>query len=801
MDTRVGHDLPSVPDSDESADDPRLLAAVKDYQAELEQGRRPDRGCYLSRHPELAAAITPYLDGLDWFHRGARNLTRSRPISARIETGLGGGDRVGDFEIVREIGRGGMGVVYDALQVSLGRRVALKILPAEFAADPTRLRRFTVEAQSAAAAAHPHIVPVYAVGEDRGVHYIAMRLVDGVALDSVVTGVAAFRASDGHSAAMAPANATPSGGEIPPPEEFVALARRDRRAYHRAVARLGEQVARALDHAHQSGVVHRDVKPPNLLLGRDGHVWVTDFGLAQFADAGTVTRTGATIGTFRYMSPEQASGDARRLDHRTDVYSLGASLYELLTGRPVFTSAEPGALLRQIARDEPPGPRIADPTVAIDLETVLLKSMQKDPRDRYAAAAEFADDLGRFLGGRSVLARRPSVWDRAKKWAARHPAAVAATLVSLLTVVIASSIATAIVLAQQTEIRNAYTAEQNRADEAERRFRQSKELGDLVLRISEEEIGSDSPFQGPRRRLLLAALENYRKLLAASPEDPAVRAELDRVASQVRDLLAEQDVARESEAAFLLGNPDIQTELHLADQQIERIERLASRREPPGRPGGPRPGSEPTARTEMIRILTAPQRTRLRQIFFQFRGPMAFNEPEMIDALGLTKSQRQLIKMLQTEGLSGFGRGELANNAGPRPPANRPDDRFSGRPTGDRPGGLRGPNGPNNRPGPLPPGERGGPMKLNDRTNGPPFPQGEPPDARRSRDWHRDPDAPARALARILDSLTPEQREKWLTLTGEPFVPPHRERPAPSAAQPGPSSPETREPKPRRNET
>ncbi|MDB5309164.1 MAG: hypothetical protein JWO38_3366 [Gemmataceae bacterium] len=734
MDTRADHDSRAAPTGDESGGDPRLLAAVKDYQSDLEQGRRPDRARFLAHHPDLAPALTPYLDGLDLLHRGAKDLTRSHPTATRLDTGLAGGDRVGEFEIVREIGRGGMGVVYEAVQPSLARRVAMKVLPPAFAADQTRLRRFAVEAQAAAAVSHPHIVPVYAVGEDRGVNYIVMQLIDGSPLDSLAAGVA-LRWNRSKDNETPPADFPRETDEVPPPGQLIDLARWDRPAYRRAVARLGSAVARALDHAHQAGVVHRDVKPANLLLGRDGHAWVTDFGLAQLADAGTVTRTGTTLGTLRYMSPEQAAGDRRRLDHRTDVYSLAATLYELLAGRPAFDAEDPLALVRQIAEDDPPPLRAADPAVPADLETILFRALQKDPRDRYATAAEFADDLDRFAAGVPVLARRPSVWERAKRWAGRHPAAVAAALASCLVVGAASGVSTAVVAAQQAETRKAYDAvaaeqgetrkaydaadalakaERDRADEAERRFRQSKELTDLVLAISEEEIGSNSPFQGPRRRLLRAALDNYRNLVADRHDDPAVRAEL----SRVEGLLAEQTEKREAEAAFLLGMPAVQGELELAPAQVEKINRIFATKGPKGGPPGPRPdpkgprggppgpdqwavAADPAVRAELIRTLTAPQRARLRQIFLQFLGPMAFNDPEAIEQLVLTPAQRQRIRVIQAEE---FG-----------PPF--------GRPHGPRPG--------------------------------------DPKD---------NPDARSRVMGRILESLAPEQQKTWQGLTGKPFT-------------------------------
>jgi serine/threonine protein kinase len=703
-----------------------VLALVKEYQSAWDTGRRPDRGAYVGRYPELAAVLGVYLDGIDMLNSGARALSGSGRWTAPLDTGLTGGDRLGEFELVRELGRGGMGVVYEAIQPTLNRRVALKVLPTEFATDRIRLQRFTVEAQAAAAVAHPHIVPVYAIGEDRGVHYYAMRLVDGNSLDVLARGAAMTDPS--HSTAPV---------EIPraaSTDQLIALSRIDRAAYHHAVARIGARVARALDHAHQSGVVHRDIKPANLLLDRSGHVWVTDFGLAQLAFGPAVTRSGGAVGTLRYMSPEQASGDRHRLDHRTDVYSLAATLFELATGRPVFPAEGAAALLRQIVQDDPPPPGEVDPSFPVDLETVLLKALQKEPRDRYATAGELADDLERFLCGQRVRARRTSAWDRAKRWVGRHPGTVAAAMVSLVVVVIASSVATAVVVGEQAETQRALInlqraneeterayrsahrehleaeqarkqadalarAERARADEAQQRFRRAKELGDLILRISEEEMGADRPLQGPRRRLLQAALENSKWLLAGGHDDPKVREELAKVVARVESLIKEQDLRWASDAAFLMRDPNIRAELKLTEDQVRRVDLAFP---PPGK--GPEKGPSrpvdprPETKIELIQSLTAEQRVRLRQISVQLRGAWVFNDAEVVEALNLTFAQRQQIRVIQAEELGTFG----------------------------------------------------------------PFGKGDPKQAPRA-------EANARAIDRIVEVLASEQQEAWRALCGAPY--------------------------------
>ena len=196
-------------------------------------------------------------------------------------------------------------------------------------------------------------------------------------------------------------------------------------SYAREVARLARQAAEALDHAHASDVLHRDIKPSNLMIDDSGELWITDFGLARVRGGLDLTHTGDALGTPRYMSPEQALGRRTPLDGRTDIYSLGVTIYELLTLRPAFPGDDRLEILRQIAQDEPTPPRKLDPTIPVDLETIVLKAMAKSPADRYATAAELAADLGRFLDNRPILARRPSLADRGAKWMRRHRGLVA----------------------------------------------------------------------------------------------------------------------------------------------------------------------------------------------------------------------------------------------------------------------------------------------------------------------------------------------------------------------------------------
>jgi WD40 repeat protein/serine/threonine protein kinase len=309
---------------------------------------------------------------------------------------------LGDFRIVRVVGRGGMGVVYEAIQVSLNRRVALKILPAISAEDPRKVRRFQVEVQAAACLQHPHIVPVHFVGTDDGLNYYAMQFIDGRNLGEII--------AEGRSSTP---GVDPPRGERPSP---------------RMAAELGRQAALALHCAHEQGIIHRDVKPSNLLIDNSGWLWVSDFGLARIVGQADLTLSGTVLGTLRYASPEQAFGARGLVDHRTDVYSLGVTLYELITLEPAFDDENRLELLRGILQEQPIPPARIDPSIPVDLETIVLKAIAKDPADRYPTAQEMADDLARFLQNRAILARRPSVIRRATRWVRRHPSVSAAAL-------------------------------------------------------------------------------------------------------------------------------------------------------------------------------------------------------------------------------------------------------------------------------------------------------------------------------------------------------------------------------------
>ena len=346
-------------------DTPELARLLDQYLESLQAGRKPDRARLLADHPSLALQLDQALDGLEFIHQASANTTEPPA-------------RLGDYRIVRELGRGGMGVVYEAEQVSLSRRVALKVLRFGAVADEVAMQRFQREAETVARLHHTNIVPIFAVGCEQGARYYAMQFIEGRDLGDLL------------------AAARKENQPIPPA----------------TVSRWGLQAADALDHAHARGVIHRDIMPSNLLLDSDDRIWLTDFGLARRVDDVVLSVAGALLGTPRYMSPEQARASTDPIDHRTDIYSLGATLYELATGRPIFEAATPHEVLSQILSREPRPPRQLSPDLPRDFETIILKCLAKEPGRRYATARALADDLRALIEGRTIAARPPSTPER-----------------------------------------------------------------------------------------------------------------------------------------------------------------------------------------------------------------------------------------------------------------------------------------------------------------------------------------------------------------------------------------------------
>jgi WD40 repeat protein/serine/threonine protein kinase len=441
-----------MPSSDSSRD-ALLERLAEEFIERHRRGERPALSEYADRHPELAAEIRnlfPALVQIEHLKPVAGDLTGAFvPESGQSDDHTP--ERLGEYRILRQVGSGGMGVVYEAEQESLGRHVALKILPRQALLKATYLERFRREAKAAAKLHHTNIVPVFGVGECDGTHYYAMQFIRGEGLDKVLRDLRRLRTGPGAPATVAehteasvahslltgrfdvpadpPDPATPAADRVHGSSTLSAAGPEGH--YFRGIARLGVQVADALAYAHRQGILHRDIKPSNLLLDQQGTVWITDFGLAKAEGSDDLTQTGDIVGTVRYMAPERFDG---RSLVQSDVYALGLTLYELLTLRPAFDDTNKAKLVNKVLHEPPTSPRKLDPRIPRDLETVVLKCLAKDPRERYPSAHDLLEDLQRFLADRPVKARRATLIEKAIRWRRRNP--VATALLSLVGIVL-----------------------------------------------------------------------------------------------------------------------------------------------------------------------------------------------------------------------------------------------------------------------------------------------------------------------------------------------------------------------------
>ncbi|MEQ8764694.1 MAG: bifunctional serine/threonine-protein kinase/formylglycine-generating enzyme family protein [Planctomycetota bacterium] len=415
----------------------RVSELVADYLDRISQGERPAREEYYERYPEYRQSLREHFEALDIVEGAVSQAVHNEK---RQPPSIEAGQRLGDFEILREIGRGGMGIVFLAEQISLRRKVALKVLRGGAAFDPREIRRFQREAEVAGALHHPNIIPIYSFGETDGVYYIAMEFIEGISLRQFVNSARAARSPEdadggirsagdttvefGSGAHLSPDDTRPLGTiglPIPSPESPNYILR---------CAEIISEVADALQFLHENGILHRDVKPQNLLLENTGKVVLTDFGLARGDTRSSVTITGGVIGTPMYMSPEQATG--RQVDHRSDIYSLGATLYELLTLEAPFPGETYEEVINEVLHLDPRKPRKLAPHLPRDIETIVLKAMSRDPGSRYQGASEFADDLRNFLAFRPITAKPAGMIARSFKFLQRHRAAAVATATVLV---------------------------------------------------------------------------------------------------------------------------------------------------------------------------------------------------------------------------------------------------------------------------------------------------------------------------------------------------------------------------------
>jgi serine/threonine protein kinase len=584
--------------SDSSSGREPLEELAESFLARFRAGERPSLTDVAAAHPDLADQIRELFPALIEMEQ-VGSATGSAPPGAAIEEMR---SNLGDYRILREVGRGGMGVVYEAVQESLGRHVALKVFAPWSRADARQIERFRREARAAARLHHTNIVPVFGVGEDDGVRYYAMQFIRGQGLDAILEELRRLRsAPQADEPGAIPGDSTPpvplaatvarslETGRFHAPAREAEVADRSEigselsdtptagdqpasdashwagqagGSYARTVARVGLQVADALAHAHAQGVVHRDIKPSNLLLDVAGNIWVSDFGLAKSDDADALTEPGDIVGTVRYMAPERFRGDS---GPKGDVYGLGATLYELLTLRPAFDRRDRARLIDQILHEDPPPPRSVDRRIPRDLETIALKAMAKHPADRYASARALADDLGRFLDDRTIRARRWSLTERLWRWCRRNPmvAALEALAATLLIAIAIISAVAAIWLGQSrgkvlANLSRARTAEANALVEAANARRSAAE-SEAVRRFLENDLLAAGRPEGQDGGLskdatIRQAVDAARlRIGGAFKDQPVIEAAVRHTLGTTYDYLGEPELAiRDLERAVAL---------------------------------------------------------------------------------------------------------------------------------------------------------------------------------------------------------------------------------------------------------
>lgn len=437
--------------------DPETLdQIVEEFTARLRAGEHPSIAEYQEQHPRLKNEIEDLLASVAMIEQLKSNQSSPNHKSTSLDE-VSSLTQIGDYRIVQEIGRGGMGVVFEAIHESLGRRVAIKVMPTPLVNSGKYVERFKRESQAAARLHHTNIVGVFGVGEGDGYHYYVMDFVDGQSLSDVVFGMNQNRGSDSTrrisetrledvkvdlSLVEAHGDSSRSMPDVPALQsgsiEFTLPVNHEQpipvtSKHFRWAARMGAKIADALSYAHEMNILHRDIKPSNIILDRKGVVWITDFGLAKDSSNDiNLTKTGDVIGTPQYLAPESLEG---KYDRRSEVYCLGLTLYELATLRPAYASGNTAEVIRAIATTSPVSPRKINPKIPIDLSTIIEKAVSRDPGSRYQSAKQMRNDLQAFVENRPISARPPSTIENVVKWARRNPLAASLSAVSALLLV------------------------------------------------------------------------------------------------------------------------------------------------------------------------------------------------------------------------------------------------------------------------------------------------------------------------------------------------------------------------------
>lgn len=528
-----------------------LIAEATDgYMEAIERGDAPSVADFAARYPQVRDVLLQVLPALSSLKPNAPSNVVSQASSASSATQdsflvTGDDDKrvsdvprehLGDFRIRRVLGRGGMGVVYEAEQRSLGRTVALKVLPFAAMLDERHRNRFRNEARAAATLNHPNIVPIHYVGIERGVHFFAMQLIEGETLAEILRQIRTHHGSeparpdlDANCDTSHPKeehDSTQPGNDTLPIAQLSTQWSHGDKSYFRSVAELGVQAARAIDHAHAQGVLHRDIKPGNLMVDHQGKLWVTDFGLARIDSGGvSLTASGDIVGTLRYMSPEQALGQRGIVDQRSDIYSLGATLYEALTLEPAITGSDRGELLQHIASQQPPAIRRLVPATPLELQTIVHKAMEKNPEHRYASAREMGDDLQRFLDDRPIIATPPRLREKLSKWARRHPGPIATAALILLLLAVGLSVSTFMVSRERERADAALISEREQRQRADANLKLARETIHDAFMQAAKELQDEPQMTERQREFFEKVVAFYEDLPKVETGDPQIRVE------------------------------------------------------------------------------------------------------------------------------------------------------------------------------------------------------------------------------------------------------------------------------------
>lgn len=542
------------------SDDDIIASVLDEFMQSVRKGKQPDVSQFVSLYPQLEQEIRELLPLVSMVENA--NVVEDAPSTSMPET-------IGQYRIIEEVGRGGMGVVYRAVQQSLDREVALKVLPPQLISKGEARERFLREATAAASLHHTNIAPVFEVGEDHGLYFYAMQFIEGEALHEVRNRIRDAGTPNSVGSAMSDQQARLGVELLSGSQSHDSFGT----PYFRSVAKVGVQIADALHYAHSRGIIHRDVKPANLILDPSGVVWLTDFGLAK-TETDDMTRTGQFPGTARYMSPERFRGECTE---RSDVYALGATLYELLTLRPAFEARDHLQLVEQIGLREPTPLREIDRRIPRDLETIVLKAMEKEPRRRYSTAFDLMEDLRRFCAGEPIQARSVTPVERAIKWARRRPA-VTGLAILLLFVGTAGFTVSSLKWAEAVRERDQKALAQEKAEQNLKYAREAIER--MLSQVGDKRLANIPRMEKLRRNLLMDAVELNRRFIVET-DDPDVLLDVAMTHShlgRIFQMLNEQSEAlREFQEARLISellakdhpeNLDHQADIAVALQSI-----------------------------------------------------------------------------------------------------------------------------------------------------------------------------------------------------------------------------------------